>query len=72
MEPSPVPRFVAGEPKAKLSDEDAKHLAEAWLVENVAAIALYNERVLESGTFGDELRMFWFWLVPQSREMALQ
>ena len=41
-------------------------------MENVAAIALYNERVLESGTFGDELRMFWFWLVPQSREMALQ
>lgn len=33
-------------------------LQEAWLRENAAAIALYNERVQETGTFGDEFRSF--------------
>lgn len=33
-------------------------LEEAWLRENAAAIALYNERVQESGTFSDEFRSF--------------
>jgi len=31
---------------------------EAWLKENAAAIATYNQRVAASGVFGDEFRSF--------------
>ncbi len=49
---------ISGLAEEALAQAVRAHMEAAWLRENAAAIALYNERVLESGVFGDEFRSF--------------